>query len=942
MRSFSFTLLLILVFSPLFAQVYVDAAATGGANDGSSWANAYTDLQAALRAAPAGSEVFVAGGTYFPSTQFRDPTATFNFSKGLSVYGGFRGTEGSLAERDVNNLVPTLLSGDYAGNDEFSVVDGRNTYRNYGENADRLLILSRITGDILFDGFQFRGGDGTSGAAIAASVTAEASYSLTFRRCTFSNFLSTSAGGAINVQSSGNSARIDLTLDECIVENNRSLGDKGGAIFGAGYRGGGFGGFYINTIFRGNQQLDGRGAAINHDAGAVAEYQNCLFTNNVGQAGGATFENIDGDASYLNCTFVGNQSAQASTIFAFNDFGSPTVRLRNCVFGENEGPLFRSRGDLSFSTSYSLFATDPRTLSSINFLDVERNRFFTDPEFSVEEQFVPTETSPLVDAGFNGPVSQQLDLAGRDRIFNGTVDIGAYEYQPPATPGPVYYVDLTATGANNGTSWANAFTNLQTAIETAAPGDTLLVARGTYFPSPTGDRSAFFTFSKSLFVYGGFDGTESNLAERDTNDFVPTLISGDYAGNDAFAVEDDRNVYRNRGDNAERLLSLPSIEGDILVDGFAFEGTDGVTSRAIGVSVAAGTSAVTFRRCRFTALSSRSQGGALGFSVGGSGNQLTYTLDRCLVENSSTTADKGGAIQGNGNAGNEIVARYRNTIFRGNRKGRGRGGAINHDGAGSASYENCLFDNNSAEAGGATFENFSGGATFTNCTFVNNSSPEASTVFQFTSFGSEGVDLRNCVFAGNEGPLLDGRGRNAFRIANSLFPGARFSDNTFATVTDQGGNLFGSSPAFVDAAAGDYRPAGGSPLINAGDNSFVTTSSDLAGGVRIIADAVDLGAYEADAETVPVYEVNRETLDLSVYPNPFVDRVVLHFPPNSELAGLAGKEVDLIDVGGRRLRHFVLPSGNTIELPLAGLPNGTYFLQLTTGGDRYVARLLKH
>ena len=81
------------------------------------------------------------------------------------------------------------------------------------------------------------------------------------------------------------------------------------------------------------------------------------------------------------------------------------------------------------------------------------------------------------------------------------------------------YVNPSATGLDNGTSWANGFTDLQTAINSALTSDTLWVKKGVYHPTEflgnsTDPRSKSFLLEKDIHVYGGFDGTEARLNQR--------------------------------------------------------------------------------------------------------------------------------------------------------------------------------------------------------------------------------------------------------------------------------------------------------------------------------------------------------------------------------------------------------------------------------------------
>ena len=148
---------------------------------------------------------------------------------------------------------------------------------------------------------------------------------------------------------------------------------------------------------------------------------NCLlWYNHADVGGGATYP------SMRNCTVVDNSANQyAGGIYEGN--------ADNCIVYFNSAG---TDGDNWYSGVppvfvYGCTTPDPggtgNTTNEPQFVDMGANNY----------RLLPT--SPCVDMGNNGYVPWPTDLDGNTRIFNGIVDMGAYEVQQ-VPPAPVTYV----------------------------------------------------------------------------------------------------------------------------------------------------------------------------------------------------------------------------------------------------------------------------------------------------------------------------------------------------------------------------------------------------------------------------------------------------------------------------------------------------------------------
>ena len=317
------------------AQCHVRAAASGS-NDGSSWANAYVDLQSAL-ADPACSEIWVAQGVYRPAAAGHSQAA-FVVRNGMRLLGGFAGTELALSERTDERVGahPTVLSGDIDDNDVRSNGMTLSAADIVGSNSAVLRLNSfgvedAIGANTLIDGFIVTAGDNNNGGGgltcLAQGASAECSPRLARMQFVGNRGFS---GGAMALLAYGGT--IEPVIERTLFRGN--TGHNGGAISANADSGGRTNPDFINVTLHGNRSQNSGGAMtfVAYDSASEANphFYGVTITDNVsvlGVGGALHFVGMNGaaPAPLLRGTILwGNDAAWADQIYL--DAATPMIR----------------------------------------------------------------------------------------------------------------------------------------------------------------------------------------------------------------------------------------------------------------------------------------------------------------------------------------------------------------------------------------------------------------------------------------------------------------------------------------------------------------------------------------------------------------------------------------------------------------------------------------
>jgi hypothetical protein len=418
-----------------------------------------------------------------------------------------------------------------------------------------------------------------------------------------------------------------------------------------------------------------------------------------------------------------------------------------------------------------------------------------------------------------------------------------------------HYVSLTASHTAPYTSWATAATNVQSAVNVAADGDTVLVTNGTYrlsthvvIPKAINVRSVN---GAGLTILDGQNSTRCLYGSNSLAVIDGFTIRNGRVGDDGGGIYLLGGVVQNcivsncvaqpvrrRGGGIFMIGGL--LRDSLIIDNHAFDADGG------GVYCPANGRV---ERCVF-------RGNSTTYSGGGVYLQDSVLTDSWITGCSANDA-AGGVFARRSTVSNCVIS---NNVVSGSSYPHAWGGGVYLHGG---ELDRCLVLRNMAGLG-LSGDGYGGGIfCISNATVRNTliASNQAVSSFSFASGGGVyllGSDLYNCTVTANSSDqgaggidVQDGAVWNTISYFNAAlfnenWGGSGFFNSSCTTPHPGGINNITADPQFINAGGPNYRLMLSSPCINTGTNlGWMFSATDLDGNPRISNNRADIGAYEA-------------------------------------------------------------------------------------------------
>ncbi len=392
--------------------------------------------------------------------------------------------------------------------------------------------------------------------------------------------------------------------------------------------------------------------------------------------------------------------------------------------------------------------------------------------------------------------------------------------QASLTTSSIIYVDADAIGDENGTSWADAFIDLQVALEVAISGDQIWVAEGTYKPSVPTSRLATFQLLTGVALYGGFDPSQGDdrWEERDWVSNATTL-SGDIG------------LAGEHSDDSFHVVTADGVDVTTILDGFTIRESyaNQYTPNDRGGGIYNTNGSPTLNNLIITHNAARYGGGIYNSS----GNP---TLTNVTV--STNYAEYGGGMY-NSNSHPTLIE----STFLGNNAAEDGGGMIND--SSSPSLTDVTFYQNSTDSyGGGMANRYGSNPILRHVAFIDNYASGSGG--GMSNVGNSVPDIQYVNFSSNEAYYYGGgiyNDQSSSVLVNVIFRGntagygggmynsdcspilvnGAFSENH---TSDEGGgiNNMASSPTLINVTFSGNTASNGGGMYNQYGDSTLTNA----------------------------------------------------------------------------------------------------------------------
>lgn len=808
-------------FLPTSRRRYVKEGATGS---GLSWDDASGDLQRMIdelannNPQNLAGEVWVAKGEYEPQSQIISATtysASFRMRDGISVYGGFAGTETTKQERAKGSM-PWNYTNE-------TILRGSAYTDNISWQTNRWTLTSDSRHVVWFAPLASENKTGFDRTTILDGVTIKGGYA---QGGLGENEFQTDKGAGIYIA-------LNAYAQNCIIKENHAKGNGGAAYINGGR-------LTNSLVFNNNSDANGGGVYI-ENAGIILA---CMITNNSANNGGGVYLNHSGVWSdglnhpeylILSTSVVSNNTSRNNGAVYCNKGG---VLLQNTITNNN-CPTATDNTDANASQTGGLYIdTYALVINSVLW-----NNTIQRMNIPMYARNASAQTVRFMNSALSGT---------NNAIWNNTLQSGiinlseSNDLMAEGTLTP----DFDPTGMPNETGVDGSLQNVTymwkpvSGSNLRARGMTLGTLPGEVLLAPEIDIEGLLFAQKPST--GAYSIEQPHITPEDDGSSLKIYVNADCTVHDHNGSSWDE-AYRSLNEAIAYLAGLDATkvgnkkleihvqEGD-LWPRYAFTNLDPrtatlsipATQSGQPIYIYGGYAADTHER---TPLTTRSV-----INGNNDGNNLNEGIYHCITVEAGAKAIIDGFHIINGYAAGEASMLY-------------GAGMLVGDGA-EVTVNNCIFENNTAQEG-AAIDARNAKLTMNNCVVNNNTNTDETQPL----INSNALTMNHVTVVNNLGAAPANMGSNSFATGNS----SGNNKEALASVGADGAKNFANPTNNVGATLGfdtylggyaEFRPLTSSPdaagLINKATGTPTELTADITGNERNLGGAPDLGAYEAN------------------------------------------------------------------------------------------------